>query len=84
MDGASIVAVCHFCIGILGLLSLSQAFEVGGHVSVLLARIGRQRLRRLRPHFKVSNGYFNYIYYLLFNQISDFCTLFCCIIYETG
>ena len=71
-DGASIVAVCHFCTGITVLLSLSQAFEVAGHVSVLLARIGRQRLRRLRPHFQVSNGYFSYIYYLLFNRICVF------------
>ena len=84
MDGASIVAVCHFCTGIPVLLSLSQAFEVVGNAFVLLTRIGRQRLRRLRPHFQVSNGYFNYIYYLLFNPISDLCALFCGIIDETG
>ena len=65
-----------FVICVLGLLSLSQAFEVVGHVFVLLTNIGRQRLRRLRPHFQVSNGCFNYIYYFLFNRISDFCTLF--------
>ena len=75
-DGASIVAVCHFCTGIPGFLSLSQAFEVVGHVFVLLTNIGRQRLRRLRPHFQVSNGCFNYIYYLLFNRICDSYTLF--------
>ena len=75
-DGASIVAVCHFCTGSPGFLSPSQAFEVVGHVFVLLTNIGRQRLRRLRPHFHVSNGCFNYIYYLLFNRIYDFYTLF--------
>ena len=71
-DGASIVAVCHFCTGIPGFLSLSQAFEVVGHGFVLLTNIGRQRLRRLRPHFQVSDGCFNYIYYLLFNWIYIF------------
>ena len=65
-----------FVFGVLGFLSLSQAFEVVGHVFVLLARIGRQRLRRLRPHFQVSNGCFNYIYYLLFNRICNIGTLF--------
>ena len=61
-----------FVFSVLGFLSLSQAFEVVGHVFVLLTRIGRQRLRRLRPHFQVSNGYFYYSYYLKFNRICVF------------
>ena len=56
-----------FVFGVLGFLSLSQAFEVIGHEFVLLAYIGRQRLRRLISHFQVSNSYFSSIYYLLFN-----------------
>ena len=55
-----------------GFFSLSQAFEVIGHEFVLLAYIGRQRLRRLRTHFQVSNGYFSSIYYLSCNQIYIF------------
>ena len=59
VDGASIVVVCHICTGV---LSLSQAFEEIGHGFVLLNITGRQRLRSLRPHFQVGNGYFTNLF----------------------
>ena len=61
----STIGIVFFVLGIGAPQSESSFWGMGQETGfVLLTNIGRQRLRRLRSHFQVSNGYFSSIYYL--------------------